>query len=267
MPELPDVETFKRVLAKNALRKTISNVVVSDKRILGKLAAATLTDRLQGARLIAAQRRGKHLLASIDRGGWLYLHFGMTGALHFVASRDREPPFTRVRLDFANDGSLAYSNKRMIGRVGLIEDAADFIAAEKLGPDALDRRFDFPAFKAAVSGVKRDVKSVLMDQGIIAGIGNIFSDEILFQARIDPAARMDELTANQLKQLFLHMREVLTTAIARGAGAEQFTERMPKDALLPERKKGGRCPRCRSPLKVFKVGGRTAYCCPRCQKC
>ena len=267
MPELPDVETFKRVLARSALRKTIERVVVSDKRILGKLAAETFVGRLQGARLVAAQRYGKHLLARIDRGGWLTLHFGMTGALHFVSKPDEEPPFTRVRLDFANDGSLAYTNKRMIGRVGLIEDAADFIADEKLGPDALDRRFDFAAFKAAVLGIKRDVKSVLMDQQIIAGIGNIYSDEILFQARINPAARMDKLTPNQLKQLFLKMREALKTAIARGAGSEQFTERMPKSALLPERKKGGHCPRCRSPLKVFKVGGRTAYCCPKCQNC
>ncbi len=267
MPELPDVETFKRVLEKNGLRKTIGNVVVSDRRILGKLAAATFIGRLQGTKLVAARRHGKHLLASIDRDGRLALHFGMTGALHFVARPDQEPLFTRVRLDFANDGGLAYTNKRMIGRVGLVEDAADFITAEKLGPDALDRRFDFPAFKARVFGAKRDVKSVLMDQQIIAGIGNIFSDEILFQARIDPTARTEELTPSQLKQLFQHMREVLKTAIVCGAGSEQFTERMPKGALLPERKKGGRCPRCRSPLKVFKLGGRTAYCCPRCQKC
>ncbi len=267
MPELPDVETFKRVLARTSLRKTIERVVVSDKRILGKLPARTFVGRLQGARLVAAQRYGKHLLARIDRGGWLTLHFGMTGALHSVSKPGREPPFTRVRLDFTDDGSLAYTNKRMIGRVGLIENAADFIAGERLGPDALDRRFDFAAFKAAVLGVKRDVKSVLMDQEIVAGIGNIYSDEILFQARVNPAARLDKLTPNQLKQLFLKMREVLRTAIARGAGSEQFTERMPKTALLPERKKGGRCPRCRSPLKVFKVGGRTAYCCPKCQNC
>ena len=147
MPELPDVETFKRVLASNALGKTIARVVVADRRIVGKLAAQTFISRLQGARLVAARRYGKHLMARIDRGGWLILHFGMTGALHFVPKPDQEPPFTRVRFDFAGDGSLAYTNKRMIGRVGLIEDAADFIADEKLGPDALDRRFDFRAFK------------------------------------------------------------------------------------------------------------------------
>jgi len=267
MPELPDVESFKRVLARSALRKTIDRVVVTDARILGNLSARTFAARLQGAKLVAARRHGKHLMASVDRGGWLALHFGMTGALHFIQNPDKEPPFTRVRLDFANDGCLAYTNKRMIGRVGLIEDVADFIADEKLGPDALDRRFDFHAFKTAVLGIKRDVKSVLMDQQIIAGIGNIYSDEILFQARINPAARMDELAPDQLKRLLLEIRKVLKTAVARRAGSEQFIERMPKGALLPERKKAGRCPRCRSHLKVFKLGGRTAYCCPRCQNC
>lgn len=267
MPELPDVEGFKRVLAKNGLGKTIDQVVVSDARILGALSARSFISRLRGAKLIAALRHGKHLLAHIDRGGWLTLHFGMTGGLHFVRSGDEEPPFTRVRLDFSNGGCLAYTNKRMIGRVGLVEDAADFIAAEQLGPDALDPRFDFPAFKAALLGVKRDVKSFLMDQQTIAGIGSIYADEILFQARISPAERTDRLEPGQLKRLFQEIREVLKTAVACGAGSEQFTERMPKGSLLPERRKGGHCPRCRSPLKVFKVGSRTTYCCPRCQGC
>ena len=267
MPELPDVEGFKRVLTRNALRKTIERVVVSDARILGKLPARAFASRLQGAKLAAARRHGKHLMAKLDRGGWLTLHFGMSGALRFLRSCDEEPPFTRVRLDFANDGCLAYTNKRMIGHVGLVEDAAGFITDEKLGPDALDRRVDFDAFKSAVAGIKRDVKSILMDQGIIAGIGNIYSDEILFQARINPAEQMGDLTPGQIKRLFLEMREVLETAIAHGAGAEQFIERLPSGFLIPERKKGGRCPRCRSLLKVLKIGGRTAYCCPRCQRC
>ena len=265
MPELPDVECFKRVLAKNALCKTIAQVVVSDARILGKLPVQPFTSRLRGAKLVEVRRHGKHLMARLSSGGWLTLHFGMTGALQFEAKPGSEPPFTRVRLDFAGDGSLAYVNKRMIGRVGLAEDAADFVAAEGLGLDALDRRLDFNAFKAAVLGLKRDVKSVLMDQQVIAGVGNIYSDEILFRAQINPSEPIDRLAPGALKRLFLEMRKVLKTAISRGAGSEQFVERMPKGSLLPERHKGGRCPRCRSPLKIFKVGGRTAYCCPRCQ--
>lgn len=254
MPELPEVEGFKRVLAKNGLRKTIERVEVSDARILGKLSSRALAARLQGAKLVAARRHGKHLMAQIDRGGWLALHFGLTGALRFVPRGEQAPPFTRVRLDFAGDGALAYGNARMIGRVGLVEDAADFVAEEKLGPDALDRRFDFAAFKRAVHGLKRDVKSVLMDQEIVAGIGNIYSDEILFQARLDPAQRIDRLAPGELRRLFLQMRKVLRATAQKGS-------------LLPERKKGGHCPRCGSLLKISKIGGRTAYCCPRCQGC
>jgi formamidopyrimidine-DNA glycosylase len=267
MPELPDVEGFRRVLARNALRKRIAKVSVNDARILGKLPARRFAARLQGDRLVEVRRHGKHLMAKLDRGGWLTLHFGMTGALQFVGKSSGEPPFTRVRLDFVGDGFLAYVNKRMIGRVGLAGDAADFIAAEELGPDALDRRFDFDAFRATVLGLRRDVKSILMDQQIVAGIGNIYSDEILFQARINPTARIDKLAPSQLKRLFLEIRKVLKTAVSRGAGSEQFVERMPKGSLLPQRKKGGRCPRCRSPLRVFKIGGRTAYCCAKCQGC
>ena len=265
MPELPDVEHFKRVLAGNGLDRVIESVVVTDARILGGLPAERFTTRLRGRRLVAVRRHGKHLLAKLDAGGWLTLHFGLSGALQFVETRDDEPPFTRVRLDFVDDGSLAYTNKRMLGRVGVVEDAADFIGEERLGPDALDPAFEFAGFQAAVDGVKRDVKSVLMDQQIIAGIGNIYSDEILFQARIAPTTRIDELPPARLKHLFLEARKVLETAIERGAGSEQFVERMPKGSLLPERKKGGHCPRCRSPLKIFKVSGRTAYCCPHCQ--
>lgn len=267
MPELPDVEGFKRVLAKNALRKTIERVAVGDARILGKLSTQTFAARLQGAKLVEARRHGKHLMARIDRGGWLTLHFGLSGGLHFLRSHDGQPPFTRVSLDFAGDGCLAYSNKRMIGRVGLAADASGFIAEEKLGPDALDRRFDLDAFKAAVTSSKRDVKSVLMDQEILAGIGNIYSDEILFQARMKPTEPVNRLAPAALARLFSVMRKVLETAIAHGAGPEQSVERMPEGFLLPERRKGGHCPRCRSPLKISKVGGRTSYCCPRCQGC
>lgn len=224
MPELPDVEGFKRVLTRKALGKTIAQVVVSDVRILGKLSARSFTSRLRGAKLVEVRRHGKHLMARLDQGGWLTLHFGMTGALQFAGKPgSSEPPFTRVRLDFAGDGWLAYIKKRMIGHVGLAMDAADFIAAEKLGPDAL------------------------MDQQVVAGIGNIYSDEILFQARINPATRIDKLAPSDLERLFAEMRKVLKTAISRAAGSEQFVERMPKGSLLLQRHKGGRCPRCRSP--------------------
>jgi len=265
MPELPDVEQFKRILVRKGLDQVIESVIVKDARILGKLSTKTFTVRLCARKLVAVHRHGKHLLVKLDDGGWLTFHFGLSGALQFLQSREDEPSFTRVRLDFTDNGSLAYTNKRMLGRVGIVEDAAEFIAAERLGPDALDPALDFAAFRMAVEGVRRDVKSVLMDQQIIAGIGNIYSDEILFQARMAPTARINELPPARLKHLFVQARKVLKTAIERGAGSERSVDRMPSGSLLPERKRGGYCPRCQSPLKILKVSGRTAYCCPHCQ--
>lgn len=266
MPELPDVEGFRRILSKAGLKKRIARVSVSDPRILGDLSPAALGRRLEGARLTEARRHGKHLLARIDKGGWLELHFGMTGALHALRGTEDAPRFTRVRLDFESDGGLAYSNKRMLGRVGLVEDAEDFIAEERLGPDALDERLGLPAFKAALAATRRDIKAALMDQSLIAGIGNIFADEILFRARLRPTRQADRLDAAELGALYKAMRTALAEAIEIGAGAEDFAGRLPRGWLIPERKKGGRCPRCGRPLQIAKAAGRTGYYCGHCQR-
>ena len=265
MPELPDVENYRRRLARSGLRKKITHVAVGDGRILGKLSVRAFSRRLTGRRLLSTRRHGKHLLAKVEGDGWLTLHFGMTGDLRFFKD-SQTPRFTRVCLDLAGRGHLAYINRRMLGRVGLAPDADAFIAAEKLGPDALDRGFTLTAFRKAIAGIRRDAKSVLMDQEIVAGIGNIYADEILFQARIDPRARIDRLDAAKLARLHRAICPALRTAIAHGAGSDEVAARMPKTALLPHRHKGGQCPRCGRPLKTTKIGGRTTYFCPRCQR-
>jgi formamidopyrimidine-DNA glycosylase len=265
VPELPDVEVFRRVLQRRGLGRAIAHVAVTDRRILGKLSTREFSRRLTGKKLVRARRYGKHLLAKIDGDGWLTLHFGLTGALQPYKDPQKPPPYYRVRLDFSKGEHLAYINRRMIGRVGWTDDAEKFIAAENLGPDALGRRFTFADFKKAMTGHRRDVKSVLMDQAVVAGIGNIYADEILFQARIDPRARSNGLAPAQLRRLHRTITKVLKTAVARGAGSENFAEHLPKSFLLPARKKGGRCPRCAAALKTLKSGGHTGYFCPRCQ--
>jgi formamidopyrimidine-DNA glycosylase len=263
MPELPDVELYKRYLDDHALHRKIARVVVSDARILGKLPEADFVARLKGNRLESSRRHGKHLLVRLARAGWLTMHFGMTGNLCYLEPDDEDVPYDRVRLEFAR-GSLAYVNRRMLGRIGLADDADGFIEAEELGPDALDPAFDLAAFAAALDG-RRDVKSVLMDQALIAGIGNIYADEILFQARLHPKTPAKSLGKAKRKALFDRMRKVLTTAIDGGAGAEQFLERLPKTYLLPQRHEGGVCPRCGKKLATLKAAGRTSYYCKHCQ--
>jgi formamidopyrimidine-DNA glycosylase len=266
MPELPDVEVYRRRLNAHGLRKKIGKVAVTDARILDHVSAAALARKLEGRQFTTARRRGKHLLAKLDKGGWLTVHFGMTGDLLFYEDPDRAPPYTCVRLDFPRGAHLSYVNRRKLGRLGLADDIEEFIAREQLGPDALDRSFDVAALKKALGGTTRGIKAALMDQSVLAGIGNIFSDEILFQARIDPRTPVPKLDAARLKRLHGAMRRVLQEAIRRGAGSETFLDRLPSSWLLPQRRNGGACPRGHGPLKTFKLGGRTGYYCPRCQR-
>src|SRR5439155_24985538 len=174
--------------------------------------------------------------------GWLTLHFGMNGSLRHFTDGEDDPPYDRVRLDFADGHHLAYVNPRLLGRVWPAHEEETFIAYEGLGPDALEQRFDLAAFEHTLAGRKRDVKALLMDQEVVAGIGNIYSDEILFQAGISPRTRCDRLDAGARRRLFERIKDVLETAITSGAGAERLVERLPNSFLIPHRKKGERCP-------------------------
>ncbi|HEX9466354.1 MAG TPA: DNA-formamidopyrimidine glycosylase family protein [Alphaproteobacteria bacterium] len=265
MPELPDVENYTRYFKRHALRKTVTGVHVGDRRALAKVSPETLRKRALGSQFSEARRHGKHLLARLSKGGWITMHFGMTGYLAWFKDGDPDPRYDRVRFDFGKAGHLAFVDPRLFGRVGLVEDADAFIAQQRLGPDALDPHFTFERFKEALRG-RGTLKAVLMDQSRIAGIGNIYADEILFQARLHPLTDVRRLTPAQMKALYTAMRRVLKVAIAAGAGAEHFTHRLPKSYLLRQREKGGKCPRNHGPLKVITAAGRTTYFCPVCQK-
>jgi formamidopyrimidine-DNA glycosylase len=265
MPELPDVELFKRHLDTTCLGRTVRHVTVGDIRILLDVSASELARELDGARLAASRRHGKHLLVGLQPSGWLTLHFGMNGSLRHFAQGESDPPYDRVRFDFADGHHLAYVNPRLFGGVGLATDVDTFIASKGLGPDALDPLFDFTAFERAFTGRKRDVKSLLMDQTVIAGIGNIYSDEILFQARIHPRTCADRLGIEAKRDLLSCIKKVLQTAVDAGAGAERLVDRLPTTFLIPHRRGGTPCPRCSGEVETVKFSGRTAYYCPRCQ--
>jgi formamidopyrimidine-DNA glycosylase len=265
MPELPEVELFKHHLDETSLGRRIDDAVVNDRRIIGTVEPGELAARLKGAQLTASRRHGKYLLIDPGKSGWLALHFGMNGSLHYYANGAEEPPYDRLRLDFAGDGHLAYVNPRRIGSVELVPDPATFIAREGLGPDALDPGFGADDFAQALQATKRDVKSALMDQALVAGIGNLYSDEILFQAQLHPRTPTNAPDRAALRRLFTKMRSVLETAVRDGAGSEQMLDRLPRGFLLPQRKKVGRCPRCGGAIATLKSGGRTSYFCPHCQ--
>lgn len=259
MPELPDVETFRRYFDATSLGRRIETIDVRNPRILSGITPEALTAALTGRSFTGSERLGKNLLARISDGPCLLLHFGMSGYLKSYDSPSEEPSHPRLIIGFADDRFLAYDNRRMIGRVGLVASVGDLAAEKGLGPDALAVSRD--EFLARLSGFRGKIKPALMDQSFVAGVGNVYADEILFHCSINPQSRVESLTDDERELLYREMRRVLNVAVEAQADAEA----MPGDFLLPHRKATGSCPRCGSHFAHAKVGGRTTYYCPRCQ--
>jgi formamidopyrimidine-DNA glycosylase len=254
MPELPEVETFKRYMDATSLHQRIVRVEVRSADLLKDVSARKLSARLKGRCFESTRRHGKHLFARADEA-WLRLHFGMTGSLRYFKGEDKAPSHTRVLFVFDKDYRLAFEDQRKFGEIGLVDDADEFLKKRELGPDALD--VDFSEFKKTIGNHHGAAKSTLLNQRLIAGIGNIYADEILFHARIHPAARTARLGDKALKRLFRTMRRVLGKAIEYQANAKK----MPRSWLVSHRDKGKKCPRCGRELKSSKIGGRTAWFC------
>ena len=263
MPELPDVENFKRYLDATALHKRIAQITLTSEKVLHGVTRQKLAAALTGHELSRTHRHGKHLFAELDDGPWLMLHFGMTGYLAYFKRLDDDPAHDRLRLDFDNGYHLAFVNQRLFGEVGIVDDPAAFAAKEGLGPDALG--LDEDGFRALLADRRGQIKSALMDQSLIAGIGNVYSDEVLFQAGIHPKTQIGDLDDAAQHRLYETMMDVLKVAIDKGAGSDELFDNLPDNWLLPRREEGATCPRCGGEIRAIKVSGRNAYLCPTCQ--
>jgi formamidopyrimidine-DNA glycosylase len=258
MPELPEVEIYSRYFVRHALHQKIIAVRVLDDRVLGDIRPDRLTRTLRGRSFKQVRRHGKHLFAEAGPA-WLHLHFGMTGDL--AAYRVDEPRFARVIFDFANGSHLAFEDMRLFGVVDLTGDPDLFIAEHGLGPDPLDPAFRPGDFRRLLEGRKGAIKSLLMSQEIIAGIGNLYADEILFQTSIHPRRAVDRVGPDEVRALYTAMRRVLRQAIARHEGEKD----VPAAYLMSHREEGESCPRCRGTIVRSVVFGRTTYHCARHQ--
>jgi formamidopyrimidine-DNA glycosylase len=260
MPELPDVETFKRYLEATSLHQRISSVDVRSAYVLKGVSAHELARRLKGRSFESSRRRGKHLFVRADHQLWLRLHFGMTGSLHYFKHEEQAPRHTRVLFVFANGHRLAFEDQRKFGEVGLLKDVDEFLKKRGLGPDALD--ISLPQFKEIFANHRGAVKTILLNQKLIAGIGNIYADEMLFRTRLHPATQISALKAKTVSKLFRATRYILKKAIESKADADL----MPRSWLLAHRGKGGKCPGCGRKLTSATIGGRTAWFCAHCQR-
>lgn len=259
MPECPDVEIFKQYLDATSLHQKIKTVTVRNRKVLEGISPEKMQQALQGHCFESTVRHGKHLFIEIDDQTWLTLHFGMTGSLCYSKTDRKNESHDRIIFAFTNDYRLVYVCQRLLGRVGLIQSIDRFIESHELGPDALS--IPLEDFRRLFERGRGSVKTTLMNQELMAGLGNIYSDEILFQAGIHPDMSCSRLTDADVKNLHRNMKKVIKRAVERRADPEKF----PRSYLLVHRRKGGTCPRCHHEIQTKKIAGRTAYFCPKCQ--
>lgn len=265
MPELPDVESFKRYFKKTSLNKKIIDIECSSKEQIKKINFQNFRQRLIGRSFEDAWRRGKFLIIKIrEIPEKLVIHFRMTGNLHYVkqeAPKIGEDRFTRLSFKFANGFELRWLNMRRLGEIYLVRDLNQIKLIREMGPESLELTKQV-FFQLLNKHLDKNIKAFLLDQRNIAGIGNVYSDDILFAAKINPHRKIKTISDKERKILYQMMRKILIKAI----------EHRPPYGKLPSdwfhyHREDMICPRNKNhKLKKEIIAGRSAYFCPICQK-
>ncbi|MFD4219730.1 Fpg/Nei family DNA glycosylase [Streptomyces griseus] len=259
MSELPDVEGFRRRLDDCGRGRRVTDVDVLDSAILRGVPARRLTSELTGQRLGAPWRHGKWLFAPTDGGPTLGWHFGMTGSL--LCDTEHEEPHRHDRLPLTLDDGvrLHYRDQRKLKGAQWLREGEEERLLEGLGTDASD--VTRAELADALAGRRGAVKSALMNQSVLAGLGNLLSDEVLWRARIDPRTPARDLDADAVRTLHGAMRRTLRTSMR----AERVP---PRHSWLTGRRDepDATCPRCGRRLEAARMSGRRTVWCPHCQK-
>ncbi|MDF1726941.1 MAG: hypothetical protein P1U53_04235, partial [Sulfitobacter sp.] len=213
-------------------------------------------NRLTGTRFTRTHRHGKYIFVGSKDGPWLHIHLGMAGSIR-VMDADADPPkYIRFTIEFEGGTHLHFRDPRKFGSIELVEDLDAFIEGKGLGPDALT--IGDNAFAANVGSTKGAVKSALLSQKKLAGVGNLWADEALFQTGIDPESRATDLAQDRIHHLHGKVRDVLQAVVDTDA----TYSKLPDHWLIHHRKAGSPCTRCQGTIDKKTVGGRTSYYCP-----
>jgi formamidopyrimidine-DNA glycosylase len=288
MPELPEVETIRRDLAKKIVGVKIVSIEVKDKK-LGEV--KNFARVLVGNKIADVERIGKLLILKISAEKYLLIHLKMTGQLVF---EDREElvagghPFakgsvleeiggklpnkyTRFILNFTGDKKLFFNDTRRFGYVKIVEKKELTAIKNKYGIEPLQTNFTLANLKKVLSGRKVPVKSILMDQQKVSGIGNIYASEILFAARVNPIRLANSLTDQEIAEIFQSAKIVLKNAIKhRGTTFSDYVDTSGQKGnfsklLQVYEREGEKCFGCSDQIKSVKLAGRSTYFCPKCQ--
>jgi len=262
MPELPDVETVAAMLRRRVRGKRIQMVQLLTPSTVRSPDPATFTRLLRGLRLQRIDRRGKYLLISLDGDLTLVVHLRMTGDFEVTDPKAPIHPHTRVVFEI-DRRHLRFIDQRRFGHMDLLtpQGLSQFPGLARMGVEPLGPQFTLEKFRQLAAARRGAVKALLLRQDLVAGIGNIYADEILWHARLHPARRMESLRPDRITLLYRTIRTVLRTAVS---GLSRYGR--PYGRLLAAREQNGHCPRCGRPLAIDRIAGRTTYFCRTCQR-
>jgi formamidopyrimidine-DNA glycosylase len=256
MPELPEVESAVRRLRRAMVGKTIDQVVLVHRSLRRRLTPAQLRS-LRGARIRSVERRGKHQLIHLDDGRVLHAHFRMTGDWTFDRADDALPRFARAALTMADGSRVVLDDPRALSTLDLHPAGAALDLS--LGPEPSDAALTAASFHGALSKRRGPIKPVLLDQRVIAGLGNIYAAEALWHARIAPTTPASSLAMRDVARLLASIRKV----IERATGARYTDESVHRLAVYD--RAGKPCRRCGTKIERIVQAGRSTYYCPSCQ--
>lgn len=289
MPELPEVETTVKGLNSRVLNRTLVDVWTDSKKIIKKPGFYDFKKSIKGKKIKRVWRRGKNIIFNLSEDYSLLIHQKMTGHLLYGKWKkennkwqpaeigpleDKMNSFLHLIFFLDNKKMLALSDLRKFAKVELwkTKDLLGLEEFKKIGPEPLERSFTFKKFKEVLIGKKGKIKHVLMNQEIIAGIGNIYSSEALWRAKISPFKDVSELKDEELEMLYESIKKVLKIGVK--LGGESFSDYRNIDGKKGEfdierkvyKKEGQKCSRCGSIIKRAKINARSAFFCPNCQK-
>lgn len=271
MPELPEVETVVRGLRKTVLGKKIKNLKIFPSRVLHS-SPAFLKKNLIRQRIQEIGRRGKNIIIKLSSGDLLMIHLGMTGNLFYLNRPTLMGKHDHIELEFSDKTYLRYSDIRKFGKFKLIKSsqAIKEEVLKTLGPEPLEISGD--DFVHLLQKKKGKIKSVLLNQSIIAGIGNIYADEALFEAKIHPLQKVSDLSRNRLIRLHQSIQKILKKAIkAGGSSVDNYRDVKGERGFFQFYHKaygreGEPCKRCGTKIKRIVINQRSTHFCPKCQK-
>src|ERR687891_2562795 len=264
MPELPEVETIRSELAPRLTGRALVRVEILDPRLTRPIDLFEVAEELEGDRVVAVERRGKYLVLRLESGLALLVHLRMTGGFTFdPASHER------AILELDDGTRLAYRDVRRFGTWLVLEDAElDLYLAAKNGPEPLGPRFTSEWLAAQLARRRAPLKAVLLDQRVVAGLGNIYADEALWRARLSPLRPAASLASEEVRRLHRAIRAALRTGIARQGSTltDYATPDGSPGAMQDEFRVYGRdgrpCPRCHTTIAKTRVSGRGTWYCP-----